>query len=265
MPEESQGRALWAYCVARAGVRTPSGAEPVDAAHRAEWVEADGLAALVSAVPLSEFGEAPLQRNLNDIAWLERTARAHEAVLEACLEQGTVVPLRMCTIFADRGSVERMLQEQRAAFAAALDALAGREEWAVKVLVDRAALEAAARGAESGLEVQGAQGSGTAYLGRRQVERRLREATDHLAADIAEEVHGRLSAQSVGAVLNRPQNPRLSGHEGDMVLNGAYLVDRERAGELQTLVAELGARHAGHGARLVLSGPLPPFNFATPA
>ena len=215
-------------------------------------------------MPLSEFGEAPLQRNLNDLAWLERVARAHEAVLETCLADGTVVPLRICTIFADAGSAERMLQEQRATFAAALDALDGREEWTVKVLVDRAALEAAARNADSDLEVSAAQESGAAYLGRRRVERRLREVADDLASDIAEDVHGRLSARAVGAVVNRPQNPRLSGHEGEMVLNGAYLVDRDRAAELQTLVAELGARHAERGARVVLSGPLPPFNFATP-
>jgi hypothetical protein len=173
----------------------------------------------------------------------------------------------MCTLFADEHNVAGMLEEQQATFTAALDALDGREEWAVKVLVDRPALEAAARASDPALAPQpGAEpGSGAAYLGQRRVERQLRETAERLAADLAEDVHLRVSARAVGAVVNRPQNRRLSGHEGDMVLNGAYLVERDRAGELPALVAELRSRHERLGARVELSGPLPPFNFAVPA
>ena len=42
------------------------------------------------------------------------------------------------------------------------------------------------------------------------------------------------------AVLRPPQNRELSGHEGDMLLNGAYLVERAtRRRQLRELVAEL--------------------------
>jgi hypothetical protein len=265
--EAPHGDALWAYYVARAGTGEPEGAVAVDDAHPVERVEAGRLTAFVSRVPLSEFGEEPLRRNLNDFPWLERIARRHEAVLEAGIASATVVPLRMCTIFADEESVARMLEEQQAAFSGALDALDGREEWAVKVLVDRPTLEAAARATDPALAPQAgvAEGSGAAYFGQRRVERQLRETAERIAADLAEDVHLRVSARAVGAVVNRPQNRRLSGHEGDMVLNGAYLVDRDRAGELPALVAELRSRHERLGARVELSGPLPPFNFAVPA
>ena len=42
-------------------------------------VEGD-LAALLSPVPLAEYGDERLREHLEDISWLERTARAHEAV-----------------------------------------------------------------------------------------------------------------------------------------------------------------------------------------
>jgi Gas vesicle synthesis protein GvpL/GvpF len=255
--------ALWAYCVVPAGTPAPAGVTAVDGEHPVERVEASDLAALVSRVPLAEFGEEPLRRNLNDFPWLERVARRHETVLEAALTGTTVVPLRMCTIFADEQGVRAMLEEQQPALASALDALRGREEWAVKVLVDRAALEAAARELDPALapEVPAGEGSGAAYFGRRRAEQQLRDAADRLTADIAEDVHSRLRDWAAGAVVNRPQNPRISGHEGDMVLNGAYLVDRDRAAELHALVAELQGRHGALGARVELTGPLPPFNF----
>jgi hypothetical protein len=43
----------------------------------------EDLLALVGTVPQEAFGEAALRRNLEDLAWLEATARAHHAVVDA--------------------------------------------------------------------------------------------------------------------------------------------------------------------------------------
>ena len=259
MPDE---HAVWVYCVARRDEPLPDGLPGVDPAHVVERVEHGELAALVSSVPLSEFGEEPLRRNLNDLAWLETVARGHEAVLERALEHATIVPVRLCTIFGDRQGAARMLDEQRPELEAALDVLAGRSEWSVKLLVDRAALEAAARGVEP--EPSGepaAPGSGAAYMLRRREERRLREVAQRIAAELAEDVHTRLRGCASDAVVGAPQNRELSAHEGEMLLNGAYLVETASVEQLREAVAELQDRHRHVGARLVLSGPFPPFNF----
>ena len=52
-----------------------------------------GLAALVSRVPLSEYGEEPVRARLEDPDWLEAKARAHEAVLEGALRPGAGRPV----------------------------------------------------------------------------------------------------------------------------------------------------------------------------
>jgi hypothetical protein len=253
------GDGVWAYCITRARE-----APTTDGVHgsRIERIEEDGLGVLVSRVPLSEFGEAALRRNLNDLDWLERVARDHETVLERALEQGTIVPLRICTIFSDKVGAARMLAEQRSALETALDALDGRQEWGVKLTVDRAALERAAREREdiSDDELEG-QSAGGAYMLRRRQERQLREAADRLAGGIADDVHARLQDWATDAVVNPPQNPELSGHEGDMLLNAAYLVETAKVARLHELVAELQQRHSELGARLELTGPWPPYNF----
>ena len=252
--------ALWTYCVARAGATLPDGLPGVHPAHTVARVEHGGLVALVSPVPMDEFGEQPLRRNLNDLAWLERVARCHEWVLEQALDAATIVPLRLCTIFADERGVTAMLTEERASLDAALEALDGTQEWAVKLLVDRAALEAATRGAPVEPAPE-AGGSGTAYLQRRREERRSAEAAGRLAAELAEDVHRLLAEGSLAARRNPPQNRELSGHRGDMLLNGAYLVERGRAERLRDLVLELQERHRALGAELLLAGPLPPYTF----
>jgi hypothetical protein len=259
-PPATTGDGLWAYYVTRAGDPPPQ----TEGVHGTpvERIEADGLALFASRVPLAEFGEDALRRNLNDLDWLERVAREHEAVLERALGEDTIVPLRICTIFADEEGARRMLAERRSVLGTALDVLDGRQEWGVKLIVDRAALEAAARERAPDLadELEG-QSAGGAYMLRRRQERQLREEADRLAGGLAEDVHARLQDWATDAVVNPPQNPELSGHEGDMLLNAAYLVEAAKVERLHELVEELRERHSGLGARIELTGPWPPYNF----
>jgi gas vesicle protein GvpL/GvpF len=240
---------IWAYCVTTAGVEPPADVR---------CVQEGGLAALVSRVPESEFAAEPLRRNLNDLAWLERVARAHESVLERVLSDTTLVPLRLCTIFDSEQSVRRMLASERQPLKRALAELEGRQEWGAKLLVDPAALRDRVQVAGGG---ESSAGSGAAYLMRRRAEREARDDARAVARELAEEVHVRLAAVAVHAVTRPPQNRDLSGHEGEMLLNAAYLVERERAGELREAAAELEARHGALGARIELTGPWPPYNF----
>jgi hypothetical protein len=263
--DPSSGDALWAYCVLRAGEPLPADVGGIVGAGPLERVEARDLAALVSRVPLDQFGAAPLRENLNDLAWLEGVARAHEAVLDRALGQSTIVPLRLCTIYESEQSVREMLEREHDSLAQALEALAGRQEWGVKLIVDEDLLaeEARSRSAEAAaLEDElGARTGGGAYMLRRRLERHVREAVDSLCAELAEQVHLQLQDWTTDAVTLPPQNPELSGHEGRMLLNGAYLVDAERVDGLRGLVAELEERHRAVGARIELTGPWPPYNF----
>lgn len=255
---------VWTYCVVRSDASVPLDMPGIAESH-VERIEAEGLAALVSRVPAAQFATEPLTHNLNDLAWLERVARGHEAVLDSVLAHSTIVPLRMCTLFEDAAGVREMLARQRASLSAALDALEGRLEWAVKVLVDRDRLVQAARPPSSEAPAAVSGGEGSAYLQRRRTERSAREAVSHLAADTAEQVHARLQDWAIDARTRPPQNRELSGHEGEMVLNAAYLVQRERTDELREIVAELEKHHRGLGARIELTGPWPPYNFVPAA
>jgi hypothetical protein len=264
-PKPPSGDALWAYCVVPAREPLPDVLAGVDPSHPVERVAAGELAALVSRVPLSEFGEEPLRRNLNELDWLERVARRHEQVLEQTLGHDTIVPLRLCTIFADEDGVRRMLEEQRPALEAALELLTGRQEWGVKLLVERKALETVARDhtpeADARSDEIETSSAGGAYMLRRRLEREIREAADRLAVSVADDVHARLQDWASDAVLNPPQNRELSGHEGEMVLNGAYLVETPKVERLGELVSELQDRYRSLGATLELTGPWPPYNF----
>jgi Gas vesicle synthesis protein GvpL/GvpF len=252
----------WIYAVMREGdgLETRGLAGVQGAGVRA--VAEEGLVALASPVPLSEFGEEELKRNLNDLEWLEEVARAHERVVDRALERGPVIPLRLCTIYQSEDRVRSFLATEGPSFRELLDRLEGREEWSVKLFVDPDSLrESIERDQGEPAPVSSRAGAGGAYLARRRSDRAANEAADRLARELAEEVHARLQDWAIDAVVGRPQNPDLSGHTGQMLLNGAYLVDRDRVERFQALVAELQDRHRGLGARVEASGPWPPYNF----
>jgi Gas vesicle synthesis protein GvpL/GvpF len=253
----------WAYCVLRASDPHPSGMMGVEESVVVQCEEVAGLVALVSRVPQSEFAAEPLRANLNDLAWLERVARQHEAVLEATLATSTIVPLRMCTIYESAESVRLMLEREHDSLVEALRVLDGRVEWAVKVLVNRETLmESARQDAEASSPDQGpGRGEGGAYMLQRRRDRAAREAAEATAAEVAEQVHSRLQDWAVNATIRPPQNRELSGHQGDMLLNAAYLVERERSEELPRLVAGLENHYRELGVRIELTGPWPPYNF----
>ncbi|MFG2041819.1 GvpL/GvpF family gas vesicle protein [Dactylosporangium sp. NPDC048998] len=223
-------------------------------------VEAAGLAAVVSPVDLNEFGAEPMRRNLEDLAWLERVARAHHGVVAAAARLGPVVPARLGTVYLDDTRVRAMLSERRADFVTVLERVAGRTEWGVKAYTATGA-PAKPEPSQAPAAGGGRSGAGAAYLRRRRAELSAGERRQQAALDSAEEVHAALGGCAEGARRHPPQDRSLSGEPGLMVLNGAYLVDAGRAERFRDTVAALAGRFPA--IRLQLTGPWPPYSFAT--
>jgi len=243
---------LWAYGVVPAGQPPPDRTVGLEGRPVVGLAHGD-LAVLASAVPAGEFRGAELDRRLEDLPTLGRLARAHDAVLEAALAEGDVIPFRLCTMFATRQAVEDMLAAERDRFSSALARVHGMAEWGVKAFAAAAAPPVAA----------GPPSSGTEYLARRRQERAAAEASRDATVDTASAIHAALAERSADAVLGRPQDRRLSGREAEMVLNGAYLLRRAESGAFAALVEELGRRHAD--VELELTGPWPPYHFVAGA
>lgn len=220
-------------------------------------VGSGGLTAVVGSVPLAVFGEEPLKRNLEDLSWLEATARAHDAVVSTVAQRGPAVPLRLATVYLDDARVRDLLDERQADFESALTLVTGRTEWGVKAYGDRQALADAVAEAQI---AGSAKGSGTAYLLRRRAQLAAQESVERDAAARADEIHSRLLRQAAAGRRQAATDPALSGRRDWMVLNGTYLVDDDRADEFARAVEEL--RKEYRGIRLELTGPWPPYSFA---
>jgi hypothetical protein len=248
---------VYLYAVTDAAPAEEHGEEPdlagVDGVPVRRVVSGD-LAAVVSSVDPTRFSEEALRRSLEDLQWLERTARAHNAVVTAVARSGPIAPVRLATVYLDDENVRALLDERAAEFTAALDRIRGRAEWGVKGFAVRSKGEG-----DASLQVTEEPKPGTAYLMRRRTERDRAARGLQDAAEAAEAVHREMSACAVASRRYQPQDPRLSGRREEMVLNVAYLVDEAGADALRRLVEQ----HDGQSLRLELTGPWAPYSFAT--
>lgn len=229
-----------------------------------EGVEAEGLRAIVSTVRRDDFGPDAVGDDVGDLEWIGTNARAHEAVLCSALDGGPVLPLRFGTVFRDREAVAEVLRRHRAELVAELERMAGVREWGAKVLVDLDACDRWIAGQSPGAPgrtTEPAPTDGRAYLARRQAQRGARDERHRLLLDVSREIHERLSELAVDAVTEPPQQRRLSGHEGEMILNGAYLVDDTGIDRFHEAADDLNERHADKGVVVHITGPWPPHQF----
>ena len=218
-----------------------------------------GLAAVVSDVPLDEFGEDGMRQHLEDLTWLEDVARTHDAVVMAAASLAPTAPLRLATICLTDQSVRERLDAWHDPLVRTLDKVARHQEWSVKAFTRTPTSEpATANPVAAGAA---GQGSGAEYLKRRKAEAEQRERAGERAAELADQIHGALTSSAAEGRRLTPQDPRLTGHDGTMLLNGAYLVPDAGVAEFQSAVQELGAANAD--VRLELQGPWPPYSFVS--
>lgn len=224
-------------------------------------IEHGGLKAVVSPVSLGDFGEDALRHNLEDLGWLEATARAHHAVVDTAAAVAAIAPLGLATVYRSEDRLRTALRERNEEFTRALDRVTGRTEWGVKAYADLKQATSGTPAQEESPQDAPAGRPGTSYLRRRRVEQHSEERARGEVLAVADDIDTELRAIAVTGRLHRPQDPQLSGERGWMVLNAAYLVDDERAEDFRAAVVRLADLRSE--IRLQLTGPWAPYSFAT--
>jgi hypothetical protein len=259
---------LYVYCLGERAALAPLFAEklpsPIESDSQLEMIDVKDLAAIVSAVPLDEFGEVALQSHLTDPTWTALRAMRHERVVEHFGKYAAIIPLRFGTIYLERDNVRQMLEERRAELLGLINRLRGREEWGVNVYCDRAKLlenieVLSARLRE--LNEQAAKASpGQGYLLRKKIEAMRADEARAEMKRVAAEIEGNLSGLSDGVARLRVLKDEASEH-GSVVAKFAFLVERERFQKFRAAAEQLADAHAPSGYKLELTGPWPAYNF----
>jgi hypothetical protein len=249
-PAPPSGEVLYAYALTREALRLPpdipglTGGAPVG-----RVTDAD-LALLVSPVTPDQLEVD--QDDLSEEGRLARLVRGHDAVLRAAADAGPVLPLRFGTVVPSEEAARRLLREHAEAAREQLARVDGGREWGLRLVRELTSEPplTAATARQEGM-------SGTEYLSARREIHAARTRTEERAARAAARVEAAL-AEHVTEWLRRGGSPGSS-----LLLDVACLVPRGRDAGFTAAVAALDDELRADGVAVQLTGPWPPYSFAS--
>ncbi|WP_295389016.1 GvpL/GvpF family gas vesicle protein [uncultured Thiodictyon sp.] len=251
-------RALYAFCFAPAsldlsadlGLDTCGWEDPVYISPTA------GLKAILSNCPAERFAGDEAEQRLGDLDWLLPRVQAHDRVIAHAMTATTVFPLPFGTLFSSVTALAMEAARRRHTLLEFFKRMDGREEWAVKVLLDRDRA-IAARQAELFPDSVAAPVGGRGYLlAQRQKVQAERALGPWLSAVVAD-LDTALRDYSEAIVTRPARDPA--------VANRACLVGPGGGQALRAALDRLGAPYVAQGLELHCSGPWPLYSFcATP-
>jgi hypothetical protein len=257
----------YVYCIVESsnleGIldRAPEGLET---AQNLELVSSAGFSAVVSLVPLSEYGEQALDANLCDVKWAASRVMCHEGVVEYFASRRAVIPLRFGTIYVDRKSIGRMLAERARELGSLIERLRGREEWGVLIYCDQSKLIEHQMAGSSTirhlLEREKSATPGQSYLLSKQIEGlKAKAAREEILSAVdamkyALVASSEQSGSTSDSMRRRPEQP-------DLIARLSFLVQTKLFDEFRSTAERLAKTYLSSGFRLELVGPLPPYSF----
>ena len=214
----------------------------------------DGLWAVVADAPLPDYGSEEIERRLADLSWVSDRALAHEQVVEHCAAHGTVLPMKLLTLFTTEERALAGLRQRRPEIERILERIAGRVEWGVRILFDeaqarRTAVETAAQDNPAA--------SGTSFLQRKKAEQ---DGVRSLGARVRAEVERAFEELVAAAAEARRREPPTETMSRRL-LDAAFHVPRDGSEAFEEAVQRWAGELAGQACEVTLTGPWPPYNF----
>jgi len=253
--------AIYLFCFARRH-RLPVLEVPgLDHRHPVSLWPFKDIVAVLGMSSIEDFCGPEAENRMKDLAWIGPRACRHEKVVEEAMRRSPAFPARFGTIFSSFDALEKLLDVHYDEISRFLDKAAGKDEWAVKGLLNRAQ----ARRSFSNLMLSKEEGRlaslspGKRYLSEQQIrssaDRELKSWLQGVIKGIGDDLCRHSSEFCERKVLS------LDIEAMDMVLNWAFWVAREDSDDFRAGVDRANKQNDRQGLLLQLSGPWPPYSF----
>jgi hypothetical protein len=202
------------------------------------------LAAVVSDTPLVVYD--PTREN----------ALRHEQVNETVMNDYTVIPMSFGTVFKRTDDVIEFIKGTSDALMDVLQKMRDKIELGLKVNWDRDAIihEIELENEEiSRLKEEINRTTSSTYFARMQLGRLVEQALTNRSDQFVAEVYDHLRDTAVASRAGKPIGDK-------MILNAAFLVERDKADEFDARVQDIARKYEGK-LSFRYTGPWPPYNF----
>lgn len=244
--------ATYVYCLVQSKTRPSLRGVPVSVpgAGALRVLQIDrAIWAAVADAPLEHFAGDALQQEMQDVEGISRHAFAHASVIEFFFRRSPVIPLKLFTLFSSDERVSSHVTSRLPTLKRMFATLAGREEWAVRIIAGDVEAEAA-RTLDSGRD----------YLN---LKKRMHEQTAAASRATVRSLNSALRSLGRVAVKSRKEVFPPAGRGRAYVAGASFLVNAGRRATWTKQVASVTAAMSSRGHRLEVSGPWPPYHFVS--
>jgi len=223
-----------------------------------------GLVALCELATPQDFGPEALEEKLQSVEWVTRLALGHQAVLQAAMAHGPVIPARLCTLFSTAAALRTSLAENEQRYLALLAWLGDRQEWGLKVLCDEEKLRSVIAEGDPTLRAlewdMATASPGGAYLLAKRGASRRADLAARQVSDATEEILAAVEQLPLEACL-RPLPASRAAKGADAILNLALLADTAALALFHDAIDSLSRGLLREGFVFEVTGPWPPYSF----
>ncbi|MBI4445664.1 MAG: GvpL/GvpF family gas vesicle protein [Acidobacteria bacterium] len=245
-PSQSLPEGKYVYCMIESRDLRAFG--PIGIGGRGDLVHTvhyEDLAAVVSNTPLIVYD--PTRENVF----------AHEQVNETVMREFTVLPMAFGVLFRTDQDIVELLRGTSDALHDVFARMEGKVEFGLKVNWDRdkvlSEIEQQNEDIRLLKEQINSRKSGSTYFARMQLGRLVESTLTEQGEAYVREVYSELRDVAVASRANKPIGDK-------MIMNAAFLVERDREAEFDARVKEIAAKYEGK-LFFKYSGPWPPYNF----
>jgi len=243
---DGSGEGKYVYCIIEADARRDFAAQGIGGrGDEVYTVHHSDLAAVVSDTPVVVYD--PTREN----------ALTHEHVIETVMKDFTVVPMSFGTVFRTEDDVVEFLKDTADALHEVLKRMRDKIEFGLKVnwepeTVLREVEEQNEEIRRLKEEILSTKQTST-YFARMQLGRLVEAAMSDRSESYVREIYDHFRETATASRHNKPIGDK-------MILNAAFLVERDKAGEFDQKMQEIAQKYEGR-LRFQYTGPWPPYNF----
>ncbi|KAF0249656.1 MAG: gas vesicle synthesis GvpLGvpF, partial [bacterium] len=221
------------------------------------------IIAVLSPISVEEFAEFMAEENMQDIAWVAPYACRHQEIVAQMTHYGPVLPAGFASLFSSVESLERLLEENYDFIWQFFNKVDGKQEWAVKGLIDKTKaikffLSQLLANQEQKLS---ALSQGMRYFEEQKLKASADKALNQWLKKTFSELAQKLNCHAYDFYERRLLSKELIGKDTDMISNWAFLVMQENVDEFRLQINEANQTLVDYGLKFELSGPWPPYSF----
>jgi hypothetical protein len=253
----------YVYCISDSPLQVDTISDQKDL----KCLKFDAFYAYVKQVSPNEFSEENLNKNFNDLPWIETHARNHIRIIGEVMKSCIVIPFKFGTIFNSEESLGNFIQKYASSLNENLKKIKGKEEWSVKIYCNYTVLnEQITELSEDvrNLEQEISKSKpGKSFLLKRKkvelVEKEVAKIVQISGQECYEEVKSFSELTQVNSLLSTEHSER----KDSMILNISCFVNQASINGFLDAIGELQKKYKKIGFDISTAGPWPPFSFTS--